>query len=143
MCPECGFFAEDGMCQICQSQTRQRDVLCVVESQTDVLAFEKSGAFSGLYHVLHGLLSPLDGIGPEELKLPELFARIKKLNVREVVLGLSADVRGETTAIYLANELKPMGVSVTQLATGIAVGSGLEFVDSVTLSHALQQRKPV
>jgi len=140
-CPECGFFSEDGLCEICCDKNRESSLLCVVEHPPDVLNFERSGAFKGRYHVLGGLLSPLDGIGPEELKLPGLLQRTKQNKVTEVILGFGTDARGETTALYLAKELSALGVKITRLATGVAAGSGLEFVDSITLGHALSHRR--
>lgn len=140
-CPECGFFSEDGLCEICRDKNRDSSLLCVVEHAPDVLNFERSGAMRGRYHVLGGLLSPLDGIGPEELKLPGLLKRTKQNKVTEVILGFGTDARGETTALYLAKELSALGVKITRLATGVAAGSGLEFVDSITLGHALSHRR--
>ena len=140
-CPECGFFSEDDLCEICRDQNRDSTLLCVVEHAPDVLNFERSGAFKGRYHVLGGLLSPLDGIGPEELKIPALLKRTKQHKVREVILGFGTDARGETTALYLAKELSGVGAKITRLATGVAAGSGLEFVDSITLGHALSHRR--
>jgi len=140
-CPECGFFSEEGLCEICRDKNLDSSLLCVVEHPPDVLNFERSGAFKGRYHVLGGLLSPLDGIGPDELKLPELFQRTKQHKITEVILGFGTDARGETTALYLAKELSALGVKITRLATGVAAGSGLEFVDSITLGHALSHRR--
>jgi len=142
-CSACGFFSEEEMCEICRDAQRDPHLFCVVESPSDVLTFEKTASFRGLYHVLHGTLSPLDGRGPQEIGIPRLLERLEKLQAREVILGLSPDVRGETTSIYIANELKKRGVITTRLATGISVGSGLEFVDSATLSQALADRKPL
>lgn len=142
-CRECGFIADQELCEICRSSNRQEGVLCVVEQATDVLIFERSGAYHGHYHVLGGCLSPLDNIGPEELQIPQLLNRIKKRKIKELVIGLNADVKGETTSIYLAREAKALGVKVTRLATGISVGGALEFADSVTLSHALNDRKEI
>jgi len=142
-CPECGFFSEDGLCEICRDKNRDFSLLCVVEHPPDVLNFERSGAFKGRYHVLGGLLSPLDGIGPEELKLPGLLKRTEQNKVTEVILGFGTDARGETTALYLAKELSALGVKITRLATGVAAGSGLEFVDSITLGQALFHRREI
>jgi len=142
-CPECGFFSEDGLCEICRDKNRDSSLLCVVEHAPDVLNFERSAAFKGKYHVLGGLLSPLDGIGPDELKIPTLLKRTKESKVHEVILGFGTDARGETTAIYLAKELSALGVKITRLATGVAAGSGLEFVDSITLGHALSHRRSI
>lgn len=142
-CSECGFFSEEETCEICRDTQRDPHLFCIVESPSDVLTFEKTASFRGLYHVLHGTLSPLDGRGPEEIGIPRLLERLEKLQAREVILGLSPDVRGETTSIYIGNELKKRNIIATRLATGISVGSGLEFVDSATLSHALADRKPL
>ena len=142
-CPECGFFSEDGLCEICRDKNRDSSLLCVVEHAPDVLNFERSAAFKGKYHVLGGLLSPLDGIGPDELKIPTLLKRTKESKVHEVILGFGTDARGETTAIYLAKELSALGIKITRLATGVAAGSGLEFVDSITLGHALSHRRSI
>lgn len=142
-CPACGFFSEDGLCEICRDQNRDPSLLCVIEHAPDVLSFERSGAFKGNYHVLGGLLSPLDGIGPDELKIPALLQRTKDHQVQEVILGFGTDARGETTAIYLGQELSPLGIKITRLATGVAAGSGLEFVDSITLGHALSHRRSI
>lgn len=142
-CPECSFFSEDGLCEICRDKNRDPVLLCVVEHAPDVLNFERSGAFKGKYHVLGGLLSPLDGIGPDELKIPTLLQRTQASKVQEVILGFGTDARGETTAIYLAKELSALGVKITRLATGVAAGSGLEFVDSITLGHALSHRRSI
>ncbi|MCX6935648.1 MAG: recombination mediator RecR [Verrucomicrobia bacterium] len=140
-CPECGFFSEDGLCEICRDRSRDDSLLCVVEHAPDVLSFERSASFRGRYHVLGGLLSPLDGIGPDELRIPSLLQRAKKNQTKEVILGFGTDARGETTAIYLAKELSALGLKITRLATGVAAGSGLEFVDSITLGHALSHRR--
>jgi recombination protein RecR len=142
-CPECGFFSEDGLCEICRDKNRDSSLLCVVEHAPDVLNFERSAAFKGKYHVLGGLLSPLDGIGPEELKIPSLLALAKRNQTKEVILGFGTDARGETTAIYLAKELSALGLKITRLATGVAAGSGLEFVDSITLGQALSHRREI
>lgn len=142
-CAECGFFSEEGLCEICRDKNRDSSLLCVVEHAPDVLNFERSAAFKGKYHVLGGLLSPLDGIGPEELKIPDLLALAKKNRTKEVILGFGTDARGETTAIYLARELSALGLKITRLATGVAAGSGLEFVDSITLGQALSHRREI
>jgi len=134
---------KDGLCEICRDRSRDESLLCVVEHAPDVLSFERSASFRGRYHVLGGLLSPLDGIGPDELKIPTLLARAKKNQTFEVILGFGTDARGETTALYLAKELSALGLKITRLATGVAAGSGLEFVDSITLGHALSHRREI
>ncbi|MDR0533323.1 MAG: recombination mediator RecR [Verrucomicrobiales bacterium] len=142
-CSRCGFYAESDVCEICSDANREPGVICIVEQPTDVITFEKSGAFKGSYHVLGGSLSPLDDIGPEELNIPKLLARIREQGIREVIIALNTDVKGETTMLYLARELHQLGIKVTRLATGISIGSSLEYADSVTLSHAIGDRKEV
>jgi recombination protein RecR len=130
-------------CAICASKARDRTVICVVESPVDMLAFEKTGHYKGLYHVLHGVISPLDGVGPDDIKVRELLARIpvgEASGVREVVLALNPTIEGETTSLYLARLLKPLGIAVTKIARGIPVGAELEYVDEATLSRAMEGR---
>jgi recombination protein RecR len=138
-CSSCWNITETDPCLICSSPKRERGTVCVVEEPNDVLAIEKTNDFQGLYHVLGGSLSPLDGIGPEELKVRELLARITT-EVREVILALNPNVEGEATTIYLARLLKPLGVKVTRIARGLPVGSDLEFADEATVSRALEGR---
>ncbi|GAB4242252.1 MAG: recombination mediator RecR [Candidatus Methylacidiphilales bacterium] len=142
-CASCGFFAEEELCPICQDPTRDPTLACVVAHARDVIALEKSAAFRGRYYVLGGVLSPLDGVGPEELRLDRCWQELERRGVREVILALGSDVAGETTGIYLAGEMKQRGWKVSRLATGIAVGGDLEFVDSVTLGRALAERRAV
>lgn len=143
-CPKSRFFSEGGgLSPMFSDPTRDSGLVCVVEHDADVIAFEKSGAYHGLYFVLGGCLSPLDGIGPEDLHIPALLAWVRDGTVREVILGLSADTKGETTCLYLTRELKAAGVPVTRLATGLSIGTSLEYADALTLSHALQDRKPL
>jgi recombination protein RecR len=142
-CKQCGFFAEGDLCQVCLDDKRDARLWCVVEQRSDVLKLEKSGTFHGLYHVLGGRLSPLEGVGPEDLAIPALIGRVKKHSPREVILALGADVEGETTALYLAPLLKQAGALVTRLATGLPAGGGLEYADSVTLGYALSGRKEI
>ncbi len=130
-------------CRICTSRDRDRSVICVVESPVDMLAFERTGYFKGLYHVLHGVISPLDGVGPDDIKVRELLLRLQESSgteVREVVLALNPTIEGETTALYLGKLLHPLGIKVTKLARGIPVGAELEFVDEATLSRAMEGR---
>ena len=138
-CSVCANITEQDPCSICSSPKRDRSVLCVVEEPNDVLALEKTGEFRGLYHVLAGSLSPLDGIGPEELKVKELLARVTG-GVLEVILAMNPNVEGEATTIYLSRLLKPLGVKVTRIARGLPVGGDLEFADEATLSRALVGR---
>ncbi|MEN3027162.1 MAG: recombination mediator RecR [Chlorobiota bacterium] len=141
-CSQCFTFTETDPCPICASPQRDRSLLCVVEEPMDVLAIERTGEYRGLYHVLHGVLNPLNGVGPEELKVRELVARISS-GVAEVILALSPTVEGDVTAQYLARLLKPLGVRVTRIAQGVPMGSALEFMDEATLSRALSGRHPV
>ncbi|NTV01163.1 MAG: recombination protein RecR [Chlorobiaceae bacterium] len=130
-------------CMICTASGRDRTVICVVESPTEVLALEKTGHFKGLYHVLHGVISPLDGVGPDDIKVRELIARLgpdASGMVREIVLALNPTVEGETTSLYIGKLLKPLGLSVTRIARGIPVGAELEFIDEATLSRAMDGR---
>jgi len=140
-CRLCGNLAEGELCPICQDKSRDRSVLAVVESVSDLFALERSGEFHGLYHVLGGALNPLEGVGPKELNLETLWPRLA--GVKEVVLATSMTVEGEATALYLAEELKRLGVKATRLAYGLPVGGSLEYVDEVTLGRALEGRKPV
>jgi recombination protein RecR len=133
-------------CALCTSKVRDRSVICVVESPVDMLAFEKTGHYKGLYHVLHGVISPLDGIGPDDIKVRELLLRLtaqQSPEVREIVLALNPTIEGETTALYLSKLLKPLGIHVTKIARGIPVGAELEFIDEATLSRAMEGRTVV
>jgi recombination protein RecR len=138
-CSVCCNITEEDPCSVCSSTKRDRSLICVVEEPNDVLAVEKTNEFRGLYHVLGGSLSPLDGIGPEELKVKELLGRIDA-SVKEVILALNPNVEGEATTIYLSRLLKPLGVSVSRIARGLPVGGDLEFADEATLSRALEGR---
>jgi recombination protein RecR len=133
-------------CVICTSKARDRTVICVVESPVDMLAFEKTGYYKGLYHVLHGVISPLDGVGPDDIKVRELLVRLSErdpMEVKEIVLALNPTIEGETTALYLTKLIKPLGIHVTKLARGIPVGAELEFIDDATLSRAMEGRTTV
>lgn len=138
-CRDCGFFSEQEVCVVCADSARE-NILCVVERATDILPIERSGAFRGHYHVLGGRLSPLEHVGPEDLRLGELTARLSAREYREVILALSTDVEGEATANYLAELLAPRGLAVTRLAQGMPAGGGLENADELTLSRALHGR---
>ena len=141
-CSVCWNITEDDPCAICASPKRDRGTICVVEEPNDVLAVEKTNDFRGLYHVLGGALSPLDGVGPDDLKVKELLARTAS-DVTEVILALNPNVEGEATTIYLTKLLKPLVVKVTRIARGLPVGSDLEFADEATLSRALEGRVAV
>lgn len=142
-CPQCGFHSEDGLCPICRDSSRDAGLWCLVEQPNEVVKFEKAAGYRGLYHVLGGKLSPLEGIGPEELRIGPLLQRIETQRPREIILALGTEVEGETTALYLAPLLKERGVHVSRLAMGIPAGGGLEFADSVTLGYALAGRREV
>lgn len=143
LCSICGALTEKQPCAICDDPRRDAFLVCVVERPTDILSLEKSGTFPGRYHVLGGRISPLDGVEPEDLRIAELEARIEKENIREIVLALSTDVEGDATSHYLAKRLAPQGVSVTRIAHGLPAGTGLEFADELTLSRALEGRRPM
>lgn len=139
-CEWCFNIAETSPCAICSSEERDRSIICVVEEPSDVLAIERTRDYSGLYHVLHGVISPVDGIGPEQLKVGELLARLQVEPVREVLVATNPNLEGEATAMYLARLIGPLGVRVTRLAHGLPVGGDLEYADEVTLSRALSGR---
>lgn len=138
LCRCCQNFTEREVCELCADDERDKSVVCVVESPKDVSAFERAGGYDGLYHVLHGLLSPMDGIGAEDLKIKELIARLE--DVKEVIMATNPTVEGEATAMYIGRLIKPMGIKVTRLAYGLPAGSALEFADDVTLVKALENR---
>jgi recombination protein RecR len=140
-CRQCGNFSDGELCAICTDERRDRGWLCVVEEAANLPALERTGLFRGLYHVLGGALSPLRGVGPEELRIAILLERIRGGGVREVIIATSPNVEGEATAVYLADILKPLGVRVTRMAQGLPVGSELEFIDDVTLAKALEARR--
>ncbi len=137
-CSVCGNFSEAEVCDICK--TRDKSVICVVKDPRDVVAMEKLREYKGVYHVLHGVISPMDGVGPNDIRIKELLARVDG-SVKEVIMATNPDVEGEATAMYIAKLLKPLGVNVTRLAHGIPIGGELEYTDEVTLSRALSERK--
>jgi recombination protein RecR len=139
-CRRCGFFAVEEFCEICRDPQRDPALLCVVEQATDVLPLERSGAFSGLYHTLGGRISPLDHVGPEDLRIDSLLERVRTEKPREVILALGADVEGEATSHYLADALRGLEVTISRLAQGLPVGGGLEYADELTLNRALTAR---
>ena len=140
-CRECGNVAEGELCRICRDEGRDRTVLCVVEEPKDAATIEKAGVIKGRYHVLGGAISPLDGIGPEDLRVQELLDRVERDHVTEVILATNPNLEGNATAMYVAAMLKPAGVRVTSLASGLPVGGDLEYADEVTLSQALEGRR--
>ena len=143
LCALCQNLSADEVCPICSSSTRDHSIICVVEDYQAVLALEKVKEYSGVYHVLHGTISPMKGIGPDQLKIKELLERINTENVQEVIVATNPTVSGEATAMYLSRLLKPLGVKVTQIAKGLPVGADLEYADSVTLYRAIMGRHDI
>jgi recombination protein RecR len=141
LCSRCLAFTEQEPCALCADPRRSDELVCVVEDPADVMAIERAGDFRGRYHVLHGTLAPLEGVGPEQLKVAELVARLRDGSVREVILATNPTVEGEATALYLAKLIKPLGVKVTRIAHGLPMGGDVEYADSVTLSRALEGRR--
>lgn len=141
-CTECGNLADDPICSICINPVRDKKTICVVEDFKDVMAVENTGQFKGLYHVLGGLISPIDGIGPEELHIPKLFQRITELEVKEVVFALAANMEGDSTTYYLSKKIKESGIAVSTISRGISVGSDLEYTDEITLGRSILNRIP-
>ncbi len=142
-CSQCFNFAEDELCPICKDPARRTELLCVVEEPGDLMAIEGSQGFQGLFHVLQGVLSPLDGIGPEELRIAELVERIRKGGFQEVVVATNPSVEGEATSLYIAQLLRPFGVRVTRIAYGLPAGGDLQYADRLTLGKALENRREV
>lgn len=140
-CARCGFFTTEEICEICSDPSRVADQLCVVEQPTDILPLEKTSAFRGRYHSLGGRISPLDHVGPEDLRIKELTSRVAKENFREVIFALAADVEGEATTNYIVELLKPTGVILSRIAHGLPAGGGLESADELTLYQALSGRR--
>lgn len=140
-CQECGNFCEGDVCDVCADARRDHATICVVKDPRDVIAMEKTGSYRGVYHVLHGTLSPLDGVGPDDIRIRELLKRLD--GVQEVILATNPDVEGDATAVYIARLLKPFGVKTTRIAHGIPVGGDLEYIDEVTLAKALDGRHEV
>jgi recombination protein RecR len=142
-CSICGNMSEEDPCRICDNHHRNKKLICVVEEAKDIWAIEKIGTYNGVYHVLMGALSPLDGIGPEKLRIQELLQRVQKNQVEEVIVATDPNVEGDATALYLSRLLNPLGVMVTRIASGLPVGGDLEYADSITLSKALMGRRPL
>ncbi|MEO7804049.1 MAG: recombination mediator RecR [Actinomycetota bacterium] len=140
-CDRCFNFSTSELCEFCADQRRDAQLVCAVEEASDIVSIEKTGEFRGLYHVLGGAISPIDGIGPDELKIKELLARIPKDNLTEVIVATNPNVEGEATAMYLARLIVPLGVKVTRIASGLPVGGDLEYADEVTLGRALEGRR--
>lgn len=140
-CERCWNIAEGALCAICLSSRRDASLICVVESPLDVLAIERTSEYHGLYHVLNGVISPIDGVGPDDIHVPELVQRVRQAEVREVIIATDADIEGEATAVYLSRALGPLGVAVTRPAHGLPVGGDLEYADELTLARALSGRQ--
>ena len=140
-CSRCFNYAEDDLCEICRSTSRNQQLLCVVSEPRDIPPIERTAVYQGVYHVLGGALSPMDGIGPDDLRITQLMQRLGSEDIQEVVLATNPNVEGETTAAYLARLIKPLGIKVTRLASGLPVGGDLEFADEVTLGRALEARR--
>lgn len=140
-CARCFNYAQDELCDICASSKREQNTICVVSEPRDIPPIERTGTFSGVYHVLGGALSPLEGIGPDDLHIAELLARLNDPSISEVILATNPNIEGETTASYLARLIKPLGVKVSRLASGLPVGGDLEFADEVTLGRAIEARR--
>ena len=142
LCECCQNLTDKPLCDVCASDKRDRGVICVMESPKDVTAMEKTGEYKGLYHVLHGAISPMDGVGPDDIKIRELLARLSP-EVKEIIMATNSTVEGEATAMYIARLLKPMGIKVTRLAHGLPVGGDIEFADEVTLARAMEGRREI
>lgn len=142
-CDICGDLTDQQVCPVCDDPGRERSVICVVERPQDVAAMERTRHFRGVYHVLHGAIAPLDGIGPEQIRIRELVERVEAGPVREVIVATNPDVEGDATALFLADLLRPLGIAVTRLARGLPVGGDLEYADEVTLWKALEGRREV
>jgi len=142
-CSQCFNLTDQDPCRICEDPKRNREILCVVSGPEDLLALEKSGGFRGLYHVLQGVLSPLEGVGPNDLRIGELLARLKEEGIREVILATNPSVEGEATAQYLAQRIRPSNVRITRIARGVPMGGDLQYIDEVTLSKSLENRSPL
>jgi recombination protein RecR len=142
-CDRCFNFAETTLCRICADDRRDSSVICVVEESRDLVAIEKTGQFKGKYHVLLGAMNPLEGVGPEQLKMRELIARLEPEGVKEVILCTNPNTEGDVTAMYLARLLKPLGIKVTRIASGLPVGGDLEYADEITLGRALDGRREI
>ena len=142
-CSMCFALSDSGVCNICSDATRTASILCVVEQPADMVAIEKSGSFKGLYHILEGALSPMDGVGPDNIRIEELITRIARDNIKEVVLATGTNIEGETTAAYIAEQLKNHPVKVTRIASGVPIGGDLKYVDQVTLKKAMETRHAI
>ncbi len=141
LCKVCSNLSDDEMCLICKNPSRNKDVICVVEYPNDVIAIEKTSSYKGVYHVLMGSISPLEGRGPDDIKIERLINRIKTTQVNEIIIATGSDMEGETTAMYLVKMLKPLEVKISRIGLGIPMGSNLEYIDSATLTKAIETRR--
>lgn len=139
-CSICNNLTESDICNICSDQNRDKEIICVVEEPNDLIAIEKTRGFHGVYHILLGKISPLDGFGPEDIKIDSLVGKVKKGGIREIILAINPNVEGEATALYIAKQLKPFSVKITRLAHGLPMGADLEYADEVTLIRAMDGR---
>lgn len=142
-CKKCGGISDSDICSICQDVNRERDIICVVEEARDILTIESSRGYNGVYHVLKGVISPLDGIGPEDLNIPSFIERCSDENIKEVIIATNPTIEGDATTLYIARELKPLGIKVMRIAHGLPVGSNLEFADSATIIKSMEGRVEV
>ncbi|MDI3534065.1 MAG: recombination protein RecR [Thermosediminibacterales bacterium] len=142
-CSVCGNLTDTDPCKICSAANRDRSIICIVEDPRDVFAMEKTREYKGLYHILHGAISPMEGIGPDDIRIKELLERIRKEKIKEIILATNPNIEGEATAMYIARLTKPLGIKVTRIAHGIPVGGDLEYTDEVTLTKALEGRKEI
>ncbi len=142
-CSVCGHITDTDPCHICEDKTRDQSMICVVEETKDVIAMEKMREYKGLYHVLHGAISPMEGVGPEDINVPSLLTRLRDEHVQELILATNPNIEGESTAMYIARLVKPIGIKVTRLAHGLPVGGDLEYADEVTLSKAITGRTEI
>ena len=140
-CSQCYSLTEEDICHICRDQSRDRKKICIVEEVSDVIIVEKTGEYKGLYHILGGLLSPIENVGPDEIRVPRLLERVKANNIEEVIIAVNPTVEGESTGMYLKKILVPLGVKVTKLASGIPVGGDLEYADEITIGRAISDRR--
>ena len=142
-CSICNNYSEEDTCEICRDDSRETNILCVVEDPKNIMMFEKIGTYNGKYHVINGLISPLDGINPEDIHIPQLLERIKKENIKEVILAVKPSVEGETTSLYISKMLQKSDVIVSKIAHGVPLGADIDYVDSLTLELALENRKKI
>ncbi len=142
-CSICGNFTEDEVCTICKDTNRDQTVICVIEQSSNVFAFERIGGYQGVYHILGGVISPLDGIGPQDLRIKELLTRIQSSTINEIIVATNPNIEGETTSLYLSKLIKPLNIYITRLAYGLPVGGELEYTDEVTLARAFEGRREI